>query len=47
MWFGNREFVKQNFSWVVLAIIVISVMPMVVEYLRARSNARQNESVDP
>ena len=35
-WFGSREFVKKNFSLVVLAIIVISVMPMVVEYLRSR-----------
>jgi membrane-associated protein len=35
-WFGNQEFVKKNFSLVVLAIIIISVMPMVVEYLRAR-----------
>ena len=35
-WFGNLELVKKNFSWVVLAIIVISVMPMVVEYLRSR-----------
>jgi len=35
-WFGNLEFVKKNFSLVVAAIIVISVMPMAVEYWRAR-----------
>jgi membrane-associated protein len=35
-WFGNRDFVQKNFSLVVLAIIIISVMPMVVEYLRTR-----------
>ncbi len=35
-WFGNWGPVKKNFSWVVLAIIVISVMPMVVEYFRSR-----------
>jgi membrane-associated protein len=35
-WFGNQPFVKRNFSLVVLAIIIISVMPMVVEYLRSR-----------
>jgi membrane-associated protein len=35
-WFGNLELVKKNFSWVVLAIIIISVMPMVAEYLRSR-----------
>lgn len=38
-WFGNHEFVKKNFSLVVIAIILISVMPMVVEYLRARWRA--------
>ncbi|MEI7463681.1 MAG: DedA family protein, partial [Candidatus Taylorbacteria bacterium] len=37
-WFGNQDFVKRNFSLVVLAIIIISVMPMVVEYLRMRYN---------
>jgi membrane-associated protein len=35
-WFGNLELVKKNFSFVVLAIIIISVMPMAVEYLRSR-----------
>ncbi|NLF06385.1 MAG: DedA family protein [Pirellulaceae bacterium] len=35
-WFGNFEIVKDHFSLVVMAIIVISVMPMVVEFIRAR-----------
>jgi membrane-associated protein len=35
-WFGNQPFVKKNFSLVVLAIIVISVIPAVVEFWRAR-----------
>jgi membrane-associated protein len=38
-WFSNLPFVKDHFSLIVLAIIVISVMPMVVEYLRARRRA--------
>jgi membrane-associated protein len=38
-WFGNHEFVKKNFSLVVIVIILISVMPMVVEYLRSRRRA--------
>jgi membrane-associated protein len=37
--FGRIEFVKNNFSVVVVAIILISVMPMVIEYLRARRRA--------
>ncbi|HEY6229306.1 MAG TPA: DedA family protein [Verrucomicrobiae bacterium] len=36
-WFGNREFVKKNFGVVIIAIIVISVLPAVVEFLKARS----------
>jgi membrane-associated protein len=39
-WFGNQPFVKKNFSLVVLAIIIISVMPMVIEYVRARRARR-------
>ncbi|MFZ5630589.1 MAG: DedA family protein [Spirochaetota bacterium] len=34
--FGNLEFVRRNFSAVVLGIVVISVMPMLVEYVRIR-----------
>ncbi len=39
--FGNLPFVKQNFSLVILAIIVVSVMPAVVEYLRHRAEAKR------
>ncbi|HEY6549260.1 MAG TPA: DedA family protein [Vicinamibacteria bacterium] len=38
--FGNLPFVKKNFSLVILAIIVISVLPAVVEYLRHRAEAK-------
>jgi len=34
--FGNLPFVRQNFSLVILAIIVVSIMPAVVEFLRHR-----------
>jgi membrane-associated protein len=34
--FGNIPFVKQNFSMVIIAIILISIMPMIIEYLRAK-----------
>jgi membrane-associated protein len=34
--FGNIPVVKQNFTLVILAIIVISVAPAVIEYLRHR-----------
>lgn len=35
-YFGNMPLVKKNFSLVILAIIVISFMPPVIEYLRHR-----------
>ena len=34
--FGNIPFVKKNFSLVILVIIFISVLPIFIEYLRAR-----------
>jgi membrane-associated protein len=34
--FGNLPFVQKNFTFVVLAIIVISVLPGVYEFLKAR-----------
>jgi membrane-associated protein len=41
-WFGTLPFVKNNFEIVIIVIIVISVMPMVIEFLRARYQ-RSNE----
>jgi membrane-associated protein len=35
-WFGGIPIVKENFEIVVIAIVVISVMPAVIEYLRHR-----------
>jgi membrane-associated protein len=32
--FGNLPSIKRNFHYVILAIIVISVMPAVIEFLR-------------
>lgn len=42
--FGNLPFVKNNFSLVILAIIAISLLPAVVEYLRHRFAARRQAS---
>lgn len=36
-WFGNHEFVKKNFEVVILAIIGISVLPMIYEFWKSRS----------
>jgi membrane-associated protein len=39
--FGNIPVVRENFEIVILAIIFLSVLPMVIEYLRGRSHKRQ------
>ena len=39
--FGNIPTVKRNFHYVILAIVVISVIPVVVEAIRARRDARR------
>jgi membrane-associated protein len=33
-YFGNLTFVKKNFSLVILAIVIISILPGVIEFLR-------------
>lgn len=35
-YFGNIEIVKQNFSLVIIAIIIISLMPPVIEYINSK-----------
>jgi membrane-associated protein len=39
--FGNLPFVKKNFSVVVIVIVLISLMPAVIEYLRHRAEAKR------
>jgi membrane-associated protein len=36
--FGNIAWVKSNFGLVIIAIIIASIMPAVVAYLRSRGN---------
>ena len=42
--FGELPFVKKNFSLVVLAIIIISILPAVFELVRARRQSPQHSS---
>jgi len=39
--FGNLPFVKKNFSLVILAIVVISVMPALIEFVRHRAERKR------
>ena len=40
--FGSTPLVQKNFKLVILAIIIISIMPGVIEVLKARKEARSN-----
>jgi membrane-associated protein len=44
--FGNLPMVKDNFTLVILAIILISVMPGVIEFLRERARSRAETKVE-
>jgi len=38
--FGNIPFVRENFEYVIIVIILISVLPMVYEWLKAKREAK-------
>ncbi len=39
--FGNIPFIRQHFSIVVMAIVLISIVPMIVEAIKARRESKQ------
>jgi membrane-associated protein len=39
--FGNQPIVKENFGLAILAVIIMSILPIVIEAWRARSEARR------
>jgi len=41
--FGNLEIVRKNFSLVVLAIIFVSILPAIIEFIRERSRLRNGQ----
>ncbi|MDP2905271.1 MAG: DedA family protein [Candidatus Omnitrophota bacterium] len=46
--FGNIAFVKENFSLVVMLIIIVSILPAVFEFLKASLSAKKSpESITP
>ena len=44
--FGNLPFIKANFHYVVVAIIILSVTPIIIEWLKVKVNGRKS-SVEP
>jgi len=39
--FGNLSFVKNNFSWVIVVIIFLSILPGMIEYIRHKIRKRE------
>ncbi len=44
--FGGLKIVQDNFSFVVMAIIFISVLPAIIEYLRDRSATARKAQIE-
>jgi membrane-associated protein len=42
--FGNVPIVKDNFALVTIGIVFVSILPMLIEFLRLRSGARPTEA---
>jgi membrane-associated protein len=42
--FGNIPFVRHNFEYVIVVIILISILPMVFEWLKARKEAKAEKT---
>jgi membrane-associated protein len=45
--FGSLPLIRRNFTLVILAIVAISVLPMVVEFIRARRGGHGHSTVAP
>lgn len=43
--FGKREFVQKHFELVLVAVVVISVLPMVIEFIKHKRQAKAAEPV--
>lgn len=41
-WLGNIEFVHKNIEAILILIVLVSVVPIAIEFLRARSQAKKN-----
>ncbi|TGB13515.1 DedA family protein [Streptomyces sp. MZ04] len=44
-WLGNVEFVHKNIEAILILIVLISVVPIVIEFLRARSKSKKAGAV--
>lgn len=45
-WFGNQPFIKDHFSYVLIAIIFISLLPGVIVFIKEKKNKGENNAND-
>ncbi|MFJ9757261.1 VTT domain-containing protein [Streptomyces sp. NPDC101149] len=45
-WLGRIDFVNNNIEAILILIVLVSVVPIAIEFLRARSKARKNPNQD-
>jgi membrane-associated protein len=45
--FGNLTFIKNNFTLVIVAIVILSILPGVIEYLRQRREGSEAKELPP
>ncbi|GMQ78794.1 MAG: DedA family protein [Anaerolineae bacterium] len=43
--FGNIPFIQENFEFVIVVIILISVVPMVIEYVRSKARKKTPQTI--
>ncbi|MEW2113627.1 VTT domain-containing protein [Streptomyces sp. NPDC005474] len=46
-WLGNIDFVKKHIELILLLIVLLSVVPIIIEFARARSKAKKNPPQQP
>lgn len=46
-WLGQIDFVKKNIEPILLLIVFISVVPIIIEFMRARSKSKKNPQQQP
>jgi membrane-associated protein len=46
-YFGNWSFVQKRFELVIVAIVIISVLPMAIEFVRARRAGKRSAATPP
>ncbi|WP_053756475.1 DedA family protein [Streptomyces sp. AS58] len=46
-WLGNVAFVKKNIEAILILIVLVSVLPIIIEFWRARSSKKKNAGQEP